>query len=152
MDDATCEAAYEFATAPATAAGRPPPHAVAAAASPPRHATAAPGGQQMSGPAALPAGTEAPLCAKHRKPCARRQTQKQGPNFSRWFFCCAEKERAEQCNTFLWEDEMGTTAPGPPAVSDPSVPLCKGHGRGSNRHQVKKPGPNQGFWFFRCSA
>lgn len=135
LDDATCLAAFDSATA-----------SMAAACSPPGQQPA--GRQHMSGGAAPPR-TEAVLCDGHREKCARRQWEEKGNNHLRWYFCCAEQPR---CNTFKWEDQLVRSAPALQAPSDLAAPLCTVHGLPCVIFQVKKQGPNHGRWFFRCTT
>lgn len=90
---------------------------------------------------------EGPLCEGHSAPCVRRVTNKPGRNFARKFYVCA---LTPQCRTFVWEDELlGSTSR--PQLCAKEVPPCIGHGEPCKAFQVRKHGPTQGKWFYKCS-
>jgi len=67
-----------------------------------------------------------------RRPCALKQTFKDGPNRGRHFFSC----KARRCRTFTWLDAH--------------LPQCR-HGPARLR-RVLKMGPNNGRYFAACPA
>jgi superfamily II DNA helicase RecQ len=47
-----------------------------------------------------------PRCVEHGLHCAKLKVKKRGPNKGRAFFKCAHPQRYQQCNYFVWEDEV----------------------------------------------
>lgn len=49
-----------------------------------------------------------PKCVEHGLHCAKLKVKKRGPNKGRFFFKCAHPQRYQQCNFFVWEDEVAS--------------------------------------------
>jgi hypothetical protein len=79
---------------------------------------------------------ETPVCKCGNK-SVRFTVKKNGPNYGRPFFVCADRV----CQTFVWADEEESKG----------TPVCKCRNH-SIKLRVKKDGPNQGRYFFKCKT
>lgn len=59
----------------------------------------------LSGPAV---DIGVPRCTEHGLHCAKLKVKKRGPNKGRFFYKCAHPQRYQQCNFFVWEDEVAS--------------------------------------------
>lgn len=100
--------------------------------------------QHNTTPPTAPATTpsfEVHFCKIHGQCCAHREKQN-GIFQGRWFFACADQ--VETC-TFFWQTER-------PKPTPEQAPFCASDNRNCKLFLVGRPGPNQGRYFWKCTA
>ena len=96
----------------------------------------------------LPDDVATPVCVcTIPTPAAVRQVRKEGPNYARLFFACAQPlDSPARCNFFEWVDDVhvarSTLAEGPSCACADRLP--------AETYEVRKDGPTKGRPFLAC--
>uniref|UniRef100_K3WHB4 DNA topoisomerase n=1 Tax=Globisporangium ultimum (strain ATCC 200006 / CBS 805.95 / DAOM BR144) TaxID=431595 RepID=K3WHB4_GLOUD len=133
------------------------------------------GTEQSRGPSGAPAAqrfrsqdsSPAPQCPGHSLPCVLRTTRKQGDNFGREFYVCAQPA-SESCGYFAWKDEVAEQSSRPPpqrhASANRNEHVANRNGRGNGAAigttncecglpgvlLTCRNGANKGRTFYKC--
>ncbi|KAF1333777.1 DNA topoisomerase 3-alpha, partial [Globisporangium splendens] len=109
----------------------------------------------------------APQCPGHSLPCVLRTTRKQGDNYGREFYVCAQPA-SESCGYFVWKDEVGEQSSRQPPQRRPSTNRNEhganrnGRGNGTTSGSTNcecglpgvlltcRNGANKGRTFYKC--